>query len=136
MADAGLTFSPLNTQPGQPGRGSNTVQDAIKLLSFRLPTTGPTASPLLGPPTGGMPGTSSWLMQLLQGLIRNPGTQTGQTGQPPLGPPRPSVQLATGPVPSGQGAPTGTPPMVRTPGSGPLTAPGGGVSAPDLTTNR
>ena len=107
MADAGMTFSPLNTQPGQtPGRGPNTVQDAIKLLSFRLPENGASASPLLGPQTalGGQP--QNWLIQLLHGLIQNPG------GLPPGGA-RASVQMHAPPPQSQGGAfQGGMPPAV------------------------
>ena len=70
MDQLGQSFSPLNTDPTQP-QGPNTsspLQDAIKILSFRMPKVVGAASPspLAGQGTGGI---ADWLTKLLQGLL-------------------------------------------------------------------
>jgi len=112
MAAVGMTFSPLNApMPGQPGSQASPLQDAIKLLSFQLPSVvgAGAGSGVLGPPTaaGGLSAgvgdgsANSWLMQLLKGLVPDAG-QTGMApGAPPQapgGPPRPAVQFPQAPV--------------------------------------
>lgn len=103
MAMTGQTFSPANSQAsGGPSGSAPTLQDAIRLLSFRLPTnvgaSAPAAPALLagGPQTlAGMPqGTESWLQTLfgggaggqlppfLQALQERLRTQGGMPGAP------------------------------------------------------
>lgn len=114
MPPVGMTFSPLNApSQGQPGQGPQSpLQDAIKLLSFKLPTTVGAGAPsgLLGPPTaagamGPQQGDGSmdnWLMQLLKGLVPDAGTST-----PPQDPGslRPAVQYPQATPPRVTGAP-------------------------------
>jgi hypothetical protein len=133
-----MTFSPLNSgTPGQMGRPQNPVQDAIKLLSFRMPATvgaGAGAAPsLLGAPQlGAQVGNGvagNWLMQLLQGLVQNPGSQTADTsgsmpGAAPGTIPPPKVQFPQQNIPQ-QNVPQ-TPPM-------PIPM-GGGMGMPQMQT--
>lgn len=137
MAMTGQTFSPANSQAsGGPSGSAPTLQDAIRLLSFRLPTnvgaSAPAAPGLLGggsqgaPMGGGMPGaTESWLQTLfgggggqqlppflaaLQERIRAQGGMPGAPGGMPGGP---------GPMPGGGGQ--APPPVFQFPypGQGP-----------------
>jgi len=133
MPTVGLTFSPLNTpQPGQGGQGpgASPLQDAIKLLSFQLPSVvGAWAgSGVLGPPTaagglGALQGNGSmnqFLMQLLRGVLQG---QPGELQGPPGIAPTPRVQFFGGPGQPGTGtsaSPTlsASPPSQATPFSG------------------
>ena len=105
MVNTGLSFSPFQQpqgmQPAQgPSQGATPVQDAIRLLSFRMPSVvgagAPTAAGnLFGQsPLGGQlqnPMLLNWLRTLLQGV----GTLSGQA---PMGP---------GPQFGGMAGPTG-----------------------------
>lgn len=74
----GISFSPLQNPQTSQGpantSGVSPLQDAIKLLSFKLPTSvGPTQPPLQGGPSalGPLLGNSvaqNWLMALFQGM--------------------------------------------------------------------
>ncbi len=124
MADQlGVSFSPLDTgQGGQsgPGPGGSPLQDAIKILSFRMPTVvgAQGVSPLAGNP-GDNP-TDNWLQNLFKGLL--PPDQPGVPGQPaaPVGP---MVTGAPGPMggapPSAPNVFGGAPPPGPPPGGAP-----------------
>src|SRR6185295_1715314 len=110
MPAVGLTFSPINAPQGQGSAGQSPLQDAIKLLSFKLPTVvgAGTGSGFLGPPTlaGGLGpsdgGMNQFLMQLLKGIVPDAG---GPADAPVMGqPPRPAVQFP-------QATPPQLPPM-------------------------
>jgi hypothetical protein len=88
--DAGISFSPAQNQPtGQAGGGmskpgATPLQDAIKLLSFKLPTNvgagAPSPSQIMGGPTAlgaqlGNGVANDWLMALFRGL--NPAASGG-----------------------------------------------------------
>lgn len=98
----GVSFSPLNAQAGPTGQnGASPLQDAIKILSFRMPTVvgalgqptlpGSGGSPLLGGP-GGM--ATDWLTNLFRGLAP---ADTG--GQPMTGAPTNPVNPGGGNAP-------------------------------------
>ena len=96
MADVGLSFSPtsVNSQQQHTGQGSSPVQDAIRILSFRLPTVlgASAATPMqnLGGPSpfGSQLGAAviqNWLKQLLGGTEppqSSYGQMFGDTGMP------------------------------------------------------
>lgn len=112
MANVGLSFSPTSDQTNaqskqQTGSGLSPVQDAIRILSFRVPTVlGASAvSPLVGlgsqPIGGGAPIDSALMQEWLRRLFGGEaGGGFGSAGQPGTGLP---------PAPSG-GAPPPTPP--------------------------
>lgn len=127
MADVGLTFSPTsdqsNAQQRTPGGGGlSPVQDAIRILSFKLPTVlGPgaiTPGSNLGQPYGlGDSVIQEWLRQLMMGVggasgspyggaYGGDGTSGGGAPRSPLPPsvivsqPRPSPPPDTTPPPS------------------------------------
>lgn len=124
MAGPGVSFSPLNTSSpqGQAGHQSP-LQDAIKILSFRMPTVvgAATGSPLAG--SLGDSVADNWLMNLFQGLLPSgsspmPSAPGAPAAQPPFG--FPSAP------PSGPGAPGAPPPIVSgapPPGAPPSSAP-------------
>lgn len=96
--DAGISFSPAQ-QPiaGQPTGmrpGTTPLQDAIKLLSFKLPTNvgagAPSPTQLMGGPSpfGAQLGNgvaNNWLMALFQGLNPAASGAAGLTGGQNLG---------------------------------------------------
>ena len=109
----GQTFSPMdNGMSGQqkPTGNAQPVQDAIRILSFRMPTTvgasgitppqnmqGPTA---LGGQLGGFPGSNPSLIEFLQRLFGGGRAPSGPSAAPagapgPMGPP-PSLGPAGG----------------------------------------
>ncbi len=135
MADVGLTFSPLS-QPTGAGSGSRygaspALQEAIQLLSLRLPTQGlanaPAGPSLLGSPTalgsrlgGALP------QQALQGQPTNDFLQQLMSMLGPMGGPSPArVQFQPGFSPGALGG-LGSPPVMPSPMS-PMGPMGGGV---------
>ena len=95
--NAGISFSPAqNAQPGQMGSGATKpgatpLQDAIKLLSFKLPTNvgaaAPSPSQIMGGPTAlgaqlGNGVANNWLMALFRGL--NPAATGGFQAHAPV----------------------------------------------------
>jgi hypothetical protein len=89
----------------KPTGAVNPVQDAIRILSFRMPSTvgasgitpqqnmqGPTA---LGGQLGGFPGSNPSLIDFLQRLFG--GRAAGPMGAPPSAPGMPSAPPMTGP---------------------------------------
>lgn len=126
MAGPGVSFSPLNANGPQgqaAGGNASPLQDAIKILSFRMPTVvgAATGSPLAG--NLGDSVADNWLMNLFQGLLPEgnspmPSTPGAPAAQPPFG--FPSAP------PSGPGAPGAPPPIIAgapPPGPPPPSAP-------------
>jgi hypothetical protein len=130
--DAGISFSPAQNQPtGQVGGGmakpgATPLQDAIKLLSFKLPTnvgaSAPSPSQIMGGPTpmGAQLGNgvaNNWLMALFQGL--NPAATGGfqaRLGVPAYNPGDGSMAGMGAGSPMGSPMPSGGAPGDATPG--------------------
>ncbi len=117
MALPGVSFSPLNTgsTPGQSGQASP-LQDAIKILSFRMPTV-VGAQMSAGSPLAGNLGDSvadNWLMNLFRGVLPAgtavPGTPGQPAQPPPVGYPGAPPSGGTAPPPIITGAPPPGPP--------------------------
>jgi hypothetical protein len=148
---AGLSFSPMNQtpSPGQTGQAqTNPLQDAIRMLSFRLPqnvgASAPSPGGIMGGPTalGGQTGPNPGLTAMLMALFRGMGLggvpgQPGQYGgfghSPGAGalPPGGASGAMLGPS-SGGGPPVnvvythpGTPQLLPGSGSGPNPPPAG-----------
>lgn len=133
----GLSFSPLNqnnplgSSPygGSPGPTSSPIQDAIKILSLRIPravgASGLAPMGLLNSPgSGGFPGGQSLESLLMRIFGQQPGMRVGSgpvasmpygnnPGQPtlPQGPSAPRIIPGSGPAgqpagPTPQGSPT------------------------------
>lgn len=99
----GVSFSPLD-QGKASGQDQpvNPVQEAIKLLSFRMPTVvgagAPSPLALMGGPNGGgtqlgMSAADQWIRRFLMGQMgQQPGSAPVGPGQAPAGPaPNPNV---------------------------------------------
>lgn len=137
MPQLGLAFSPTNqTMPGSGMARSaapSTVQDAIKILSFRLPTTvgqnGIAPQSLLGSPTGfgqqlGSALAENWLRSLFSGA----GMPTSQTA-PGLGQPALGASPVPGAMPQGPGSlPNTTPTIAFENGQPTSNQPTGGIN--------
>lgn len=85
----GLSFSPFNQKPNQaaPGQQSAPVQDAIKIMSFRMPSVvgagAPAPQGLLGGPTGQGGSLDSGLLQeFLRRILMGQGGQPQSAGGP------------------------------------------------------
>lgn len=85
----GVSFAPSSGEPAKPQQASP-LQDAIKILSFRMPTTVGMGgvSPLANDPMGGGQ-VQDWLMKLFQGLTPSQ-PQMGSLHASPLAPTPPS----------------------------------------------
>lgn len=124
----GVSFSPINdaSQPGHAGPQGSPLQDAIKILSFRMPTV-VGAQMSAGSPLAGNLGDSvadDWLLKLFRGLL-----PTGPAPGAPAAPPPPSAPPAWTGAPAGPSAPpvwTGAPP----PGPSPTAPPPNVVFTP------
>lgn len=130
MALPGVSFSPLNTSSPQGTSGqASPLQDAIKILSFRMPKVVGAAT---GSPLAGKLGDSvadNWLMNLFQGLLPEGNSPVSSAPGAPGAPGAPAAQPPFGfpsAPPSGPGAPGAPPPVVSgapPPGAPPPSAP-------------
>lgn len=125
MDQPGLSFSPFNQRPGQaaPGVAQSPVQDAIKILSFRMPSvvgaSAPAPSGLLGGPTPQGAGVGGGLMQeFLKRLL---------IGQQATGGPSPAPSMPSMSSPMGLGQ---TNPFSASMGSSPSSMPSPDTSNP------
>lgn len=101
----GVSFSPLNNGQVGPvtGNAGSPLQDAIKILSFRLPTVVGASgiSPLAGNPGDSV--ANDWLLRLFQGLMPggSPAAPMGIQGAPAAPSSAPSAPSAPSPFMGG-----------------------------------
>ena len=129
----GISFSPLNAPMGpQDGTAQSPLQDAIKILSFRMPSVvgAGAASPLAGGMGGGL--VDDWLTKLFKGMVSGPqgglpAAPTDQTPPPSLTQPSPFApppSVAPPPSFTGNVPPPGPPPSSAPPPNVEFTPPG------------
>lgn len=155
MANIGLSFSPTQQNPAQPNASPaiSPVQDAIRILSFRLPTVlgAGAVTPMQnlgGPnPLGTHIGSSvieNWLKQLFGGggaagmapsssydSLFGSGGQSG-IAPPSMPPSLPNPSIVLGPPPSATtpiAPPDTTTPPAPTPIPNPFPSMGGGIGS-------
>lgn len=129
MDQPGVSFSPFNQRPGQasPGAVQSPVQDAIKIISFRMPSTvgasAPAPASLLGGPTPQGPGLGGGLMQeFLKRLLLGQQPQ-GAAPMATATPATPAMPTPMGGLSTGQASPFSAVPAVPAVPSAPPAMP-------------